>query len=113
DPKPDAPAEIRGPFRHIATSVPGTHIGEYFPMLARQAHRYAILRSLTHRDAAHLSSVHHLMTGRHAPRWPSDADPPSRRDSPHVGSVVAMLRPTDPAIPPFVTLPWIVSHPAA
>ncbi len=113
DMKPEAPAEIRGPFQPIATSVPGTHISEHFPLLARQAHRYAIVRFLTHGDAAHLSSVHHLLTGHHARRWPSDADPPSRHDTPHIGSVLALLRPTPPTMPPFVTLPWIVSHPAA
>src|SRR5262249_52695942 len=43
----------------------------------------------------------------------SDADPPSRRDSPAVGSALARLRPTGLALPPFVTMPWIVSHPAA
>src|SRR3954452_25588557 len=64
DLKPNAPAEVRGEFRPIATSVPGTQISEHFPRLARYAHRYAILRSLTHDDPAHLSSVHHLTTGR-------------------------------------------------
>jgi len=113
DPKPDAISEVRGEFQPIATSVAGTHISEHFPLLARQAHHYAIARSMTHGDVAHLSSVHHLMTGHHAPRWPSDADPPSRRDTPHLGSVLALLRPTPTTIPPFVTLPWIVSHPAA
>jgi hypothetical protein len=113
DPKPDAPAEVRGEFRPIATSVPGIQISEHFPRLARQAHRYAIVRSMTHDDPAHLSSVHHILTGRHAPKVKSDADPPSRKDSPHVGSVLAYLRPTKLAIPPFVTMPWLVSHPAA
>jgi hypothetical protein len=68
DPKPDAPAEVRGEFRPIATRVPGVSISEHFPRLARLADRYAIIRSLTHDDPAHLSSVHHLMTGHHAPK---------------------------------------------
>jgi hypothetical protein len=113
DPKPDAPAEVRGEFRPIATSVPGVHISEHFPRLARLVHRYAIVRSLTHDDPAHLSSVHHVMTGHLAPAPKSDAVPPSRRDSPHVGSVLAHLRPVRGGMPAFVTVPWIVSHPAA
>jgi hypothetical protein len=113
DLKPDAPAEVRGEFRPIATRVPGVSISEHFPRLARLADRYAIVRSLTHDDPAHLSSVHHLMTGHHAPKVKSDADPPSRRDSPAVGSALARLRPTGLALPPCVTMPWIVSHPAA
>jgi hypothetical protein len=93
--------------------VPGIQISEHFPLLARQAHRYAIIRSMTHDDPAHLSSVHHIMTGRHAPRVKSDADGPSRKDSPHIGSVLAKLGISRQGLPPFVTMPWTVSHPAA
>jgi uncharacterized protein (DUF1501 family) len=113
DPKPDAPAEVRGEFRPIATNVPGTIVSEHFPRLANLADKYAIIRSMTHDDPAHLSSVHHILTGRQAPHVKSDADPPSRHDSPTIGSALARLQPTDAAIPPFVTMPWIVSHPAA
>jgi Protein of unknown function (DUF1501) len=113
DPKPDAPAEVRGEFRPVATSVPGVRVSEHFPRLARLAHRYALVRSLAHDDPAHLSSVHHVLTGHLAPRPKSDAAPPSRRDSPHAGAVLARLRPPAGGVPPFVTLPWVVSHPAA
>jgi hypothetical protein len=113
DPKPDAPTEVRGEFKPIATSVPGIHISEHFPRLARLADHLAILRSLSHDDPAHLSSVHHLLTGRHAPKVKSDADPPSRKDSPHLGAVLSYLHPSQRVLPPFVTLPWVVSHPAA
>jgi hypothetical protein len=113
DPKPDAPEEIRGEFRPIATRVPGTNISEHFPRLAQMADRYALIRSMTHDDPAHLSSVHHILTGRLAPKVKSDADPPSRKDSPAIGSALARLRPSGLPIPPFVTMPWICSHPAA
>src|SRR5206468_2460717 len=53
DLKPDAPLEIRGEFRPIATRVPGVAITEHLPRLARLAHRYAIVRSMTHRDNDH------------------------------------------------------------
>ncbi len=46
DPKPGAPIEYRGPFSPIATSVTGLRIGELFPRLARQANRFALIRSL-------------------------------------------------------------------
>jgi Protein of unknown function (DUF1501) len=113
DSKPDAPVEVRGEFRPINTRVPGVSISEHFPLLAKLANRYAIIRSMTHDDAAHLSSVHHILTGRHAPKVKSDAEPPSRRDSPAIGSALARLRPGGVALPAFVTMPWIVSHPAA
>ena len=46
DPKPDAPAEVRGEFKPIATSVPGVRIGELCPHLARHASLYRIVRVL-------------------------------------------------------------------
>jgi hypothetical protein len=113
DMKPEAPSEIRGEFKPIDTNVAGVRISEHFPNLARHAEDYAIIRSVTHDDPAHLSSVHHIMTGRHAPQVKSDAIPPSRKDSPHVGSVLSKLRPAAGAVPPFVTMPWTVMHPAA
>jgi hypothetical protein len=113
DPKPDAPPEVRGAFESIATTVPGLRISEHFPRLATRATQYAVVRSMTHTDPAHLSPVHHLMTGRIAPKPNSDADGASRRDAPCLGAVVQKLLPSAGAIPPAVTLPWAVAHPAA
>ena len=94
DPKPDAPDDVRGEFATIATSVPGVRISEHFPLLAAQAHRLAIIRSMTHDDFAHLSTAHRLLTGHLAPRPHSDADGPSPGDWPHLGALIAQL-PTD------------------
>jgi hypothetical protein len=113
DPKPDAPEEIRGEFRPIATSVPGTFVSEHFPRLAGLAHKYSIVRSLSHTDPAHLSSVHHLLTGAYAPKVNSDADPPSPNDFPTVGAVLSQRIGPQNGLPASVTTPWIVSHPAA
>ena len=52
DMKPEAPAEIRGPFRPIRTNAPGVRISEIFPRMARHADKYAILRAV-HHDATH------------------------------------------------------------
>ncbi|AWM36291.1 hypothetical protein GobsT_59210 [Gemmata obscuriglobus] len=113
DPKPAAPLEVRGAFESIATTVPGLRIGEHFPRLAARAHQYAVVRSMTHTDPAHLSPVHHLMTGRVAPRPNSDSDGASRGDAPCLGAVVHKLAPATGAMPSAVTLPWAVSHPSA
>lgn len=113
DPKPSAPADVRGEFQAISTNVPGIEIGEMLPKLAQHADKLAIVRSMTHSDPAHLSSVHHLMTGHLAPRVNSDADAPSRKDSPHIGSVLTKLEPPTSVIPPFISMPWTVMHPAA
>ncbi len=113
DPKPDAPEDIRGPFQAIETSVPGIRVSEHFPLLAARTEHLAIVRSMSHEDVAHLSTVHRLQTGHLAPRPNSDADPPSPADWPHLGSIIAKVQPIRGSLPPAVTMPWIVSHPAA
>jgi Protein of unknown function (DUF1501) len=113
DMKPEAPEGIRGPFRPIATSVPGISISEHFPLLAQQTHRLSIVRSMSHDDPAHLSTAHRILTGHLAPTPFSDAAGPSPRDWPHLGAIVSKLRPTPGAIPSAVNMPWTVMHPAA
>ena len=113
DPKPDAPAEIRGEFGTIATKVPGVRIAEHFPRLAARLDKLALVRSMTHDDPAHLSTAHRLLTGHLAPTPKSDSAPPSPGDWPHLGALVARLRPSVGAIPSAVNMPWTVSHPAA
>jgi hypothetical protein len=113
DPKPQAPAEVRGSFQPIATRVPGIQISEHFHRLADQMDKVAIVRSLHHEDPAHLSSGHLALTGHLAPTINSDAAPPSDRDTPHLGSMLARLRGGSGTLPPFVTLPWLALHPAA
>ena len=63
DPKPDAPAEYRGPFRPIATSVPGLRLTELLPKQAALAHRFAVLRSLAHTGGGHPSGSLQLLSG--------------------------------------------------
>jgi hypothetical protein len=113
DLKPDAPAEIRGEFNPISTKVPGTQICEHFTGLASVTDKLAIIRSLTHDDPAHLSSGHATLTGQLAPVVKSDADPPSAKDSPHLGALVSKLRPNTNGLPSFVAMPWKAYHPAA
>ncbi len=113
DLKPEAPDEIRGDFKPIATAVPGMNICEHFSKVATLTDRLSIVRSLHHTDPAHLSSAHATLTGNWAPVINSDADPPSRRDSPQIGSILAKLSKNDGSLPPSVTIPWVVSHPSA
>ena len=63
DMKPDAPAQIRGEFRPIATSVPGQRICEHMPMTARVMHRLAVIRSMNHRMRGHRSGVTNALCG--------------------------------------------------
>jgi hypothetical protein len=113
DMKPDAPAEVRGDFRPIATKVPGIQICEHFSQLASLTDKFSIIRSLNHDDPAHLSSGHATLTGQLAPVLKSDADPPSTKDSPHLGSLISKLNPPSNGLPSFVAMPWKAYHPAA
>src|SRR5215813_7694117 len=64
DPKPDAPAEYRGPFRPIHTAVPGMDVCELFPRLASQGRRLALIRSLHHTMASHNDGSIEVLTGK-------------------------------------------------
>ena len=65
DMKPDAPSDIRGPFRPIKTNVPGIEISEIFPRTARHADKFSLIRSMYHTGSAVHDAGHHFMqTGR-------------------------------------------------
>ncbi|MFO0866833.1 MAG: DUF1501 domain-containing protein [Gemmataceae bacterium] len=83
DPKPVAPAEFRGDYRCISTSVPGIHIGEYLPQLARETHRMTIVRSVHHAESGHRNAAYWNLTG-HQPHTPGNDTTilPSRKDWP-------------------------------
>jgi uncharacterized protein (DUF1501 family) len=94
DPKPHAPEDVRGPYRPIATAVPGTRLGELLPRLGRLADRFAIVRSMTHGNGGHDGGMHVCMTGHSSPT----------AETPYFGSVMARLRPATRNIPSYVWL---------
>jgi hypothetical protein len=83
DLKPQAPAEIRGSFNPIATSIPGYQVGEHLPMCAKVADRLTIIRSTTHPDSGHESASHFMLTG-----YKPTNDIPAQ-EAPSYGSIVA------------------------
>jgi len=93
DMKPDAPEEIRGEFRSTSTSVPGTRMCEHLPRLARLAHQYAIVRSVSHDDVDHGSASYLALTGQFHLRRSSN--PPIRpTDFPTYGAILRRVRPS-------------------
>jgi len=96
DPKPDAPAEIRGEFKPISTNVPGIQIGEHLPKLAGCADRYAILRGVSHTLAAHELGSSYVHTGNR---------PIASLQFPAFGSVAARELAGPPELPPSVAVP--------
>src|SRR5580704_5575510 len=96
DPKPNAPDNIRGPFKPTKTNVPGIDICEHFPLMAQMADRYSIIRSV-HHDAAPIHETgHQMMQTGHLFR--------SGLEHPHYGSVISQLRGRSNPMP-FVVLP--------
>jgi hypothetical protein len=103
DPKPDAPAEIRGPFKPIATNVPAVRFCELLPRTARHADKLAVVRSLSTRDDNHDVSGYWLLTGY--PYGPGSARQIKPTDWPYFGSIVKMLKPSEKL--PALTSVWI------
>ncbi len=100
DPKPNAPAEIRGQFRPIQTNVPGVQLCELLPRQAQRMDKLAIVRSITHHEASHIA-VHLLETGYFL-RSSANA---LRGEMPSIGSVVAKLREAPEGLPGWVSIP--------
>ncbi|HMP61265.1 MAG TPA: DUF1501 domain-containing protein [Gemmatales bacterium] len=97
DPKPAAPAEIRGPFKPIATTVPGMQFTEIFPKMARLAEHFSLIRSCYHTATAVHDTGHQMMqTGRLFQ---------GGIEHPHMGSVLGYLKGSREDIPPHVLLP--------
>lgn len=107
DPKPDAPESVRGPFRPVATAVPGVRVSELLPRLARRASRYAIVRTVNHRHSGHNSGMYWSVVGR---PYPVDSTliNPGHGDYPSFGTLVGWLARRDGysgALPPYVITP--------
>jgi len=103
DPKPDAPVEIRGPFKPIHTNVPGIQFSELLPRTARYADKMAVVRSLSTRDDNHDVSGYWLLTGY--PYLTGSARQIKPSDWPYFGSIVKMLKPSEKL--PALTSVWI------
>ena len=100
DPKPEAGNDFCGPLnKPIETNVPGIRICELLPLLAKQADKYAIIRSMTHGNNGHETAAYMMQTGRKS----------GERDVyPSVGAVVSLLKGTEAGyrglIPPYIVL---------
>lgn len=106
DPKPDAPAEIRGEFKPIASRTPGLRVCELMPRTARLTDRIAVLRAVSTNDNAHSSSGYHMLTGvPHQPANVESAIPKAPNNWPSMGAVVRYLRRDTGGLPAAITIP--------
>jgi hypothetical protein len=110
DLKPQAPAEIRGEFRPIATNVPGIQVCEHLPLLAQQMHLVAQVRSMHHTVVDHNAGAYYALTGREPLRNGRLIVRDEPDNFPPYGAVLARLRPTGRALPAAVQLPDIMSN---
>jgi hypothetical protein len=103
DLKPDAPEGIRGPYRPVATSVPGMRLSELHRRLATQAQHFSLIRSMTHvgNISNHFDAMHHLLSGQ--------AGAPA--DAPYFGSILSRVRPQAHNMASYVWLIRCVGDP--
>ncbi len=103
DLKPEAPAEIRGPYKPIATTVPGMRISELHQNLAKLTQHFALIRSMTHPGniSNHFDAMHHCLSGQAS----------AAADSPYIGSILAKVRPSQRNIASYVWLIKCVGDP--
>jgi hypothetical protein len=97
DLKPDAPAEIRGPYKPIATKVPGMRLSELHTRLAQLTDRFCLIRSMTHPGniSNHFDAMHNCLGGQ--------AGAPA--DAAYFGSVVAKVRPSKRNVASYM---WLI-----
>jgi hypothetical protein len=116
DLKPNAPADIRGEFQPIATSVPGLHVCEHLPRLSKWMHKIAQIRSVHHEARLHDSASIHALTGRPLEGPDRELFAPQPQTYPSWGSAVSRFAPQGSAEVPFAALPWqfhnVVTTPA-
>ncbi len=103
DLKPNAPAEVRGEFKPIPTTVPGIEVCEHLPKLAQLAHQFAFIRSVNHKAGCH--NCLPCYTG-------FDVIPPDQHprptDAPSIGSVLQYLHGAKSETPQYVYMPhWL------
>ena len=102
DMKPDAPAEVRGPFKPISTNSDNFQVSEILPMHAKIADKFSIVRSCYHTSAAvHDAGWQMMQTGRQFT---------GGVETPHAGSVVSFLKGRKSDLPPHVVLPQLMGR---
>ena len=114
DPKPEAPAEIRGEFSAISTATAGLQVGELMPRTAKLTERIAVLRAMSTADNAHSSSGYWMLTGYpHAPKNSENALPGAPNHRPCMAAVARHLKGDQTCLPGAVRLPeeiWNTGH---
>lgn len=107
DLKPDAPAEVRGEFKPIATSVPGLFVCEHLPKMARCMHKVALIRSMHHQNRLHDSASTEALTGRQPPTGDREEFAPIKQVFPSYGASLSYFRRELQLDVPHAALPFV------
>jgi hypothetical protein len=106
DPKPDAPAEVRGEYRTIATAIPGVRVCEHLPRTARLMNRLALVRAMHHPMRNHNSAAAETLTGRTPAGGDQELLADDPRGLPTLGSAVSYALGPRAGVLPYVALPY-------
>jgi hypothetical protein len=107
DPKPGAPAEVRGEFATIPTKVPGVRFSDQVPLLAGALKRYALIRSVQHRETDHGVGAYYMLRGYTQPDPSFDRPENQLRAHPTLGAHVARLKGSGNGLPPYLVVPGL------
>lgn len=105
DMKPEAPVEIRGEFKPVATNAPGIELCEHLPLLARQTDKLCLLRSMTHQMPVHGPACSEMYTGREY-FGPPTTDQARPEDWPSLSALAMRFAAPAEGLPPSIVLPW-------
>ncbi|MGQ0633220.1 MAG: DUF1501 domain-containing protein [Planctomycetaceae bacterium] len=111
DMKPEAPAEVRGEFTPIASTLPGVPVCEHLPLLSRQMHRLALVRAVHHQVVDHNAGAYYALTGRSPVVGGRLIIRDEPENFPPLSAVLSkLLPPANLTLPPFVQVPEIMSN---
>jgi hypothetical protein len=108
DPKPTAPAEVRGEYRTIPTAVPGVRVCEHLPLTARVMDRLALVRGVHHPMRNHNSAAAEALTGRTPAGGDQELLTDDPRGVPTLGSAVSYALGPRANVLPYVALPYTI-----
>jgi uncharacterized protein (DUF1501 family) len=109
DLKPEAPAEFRGEFKPIATSVNGIQIGEHMPRIAKHMGKFSLVRSFRHHNSDHGPADHYMLTGYFPQAGFNPGLKPNNQRPAH-GAIIARKLGPRGSVPPYVCFPKM--HPS-
>ena len=111
DPKPHAPASIRGEFKAVATRTPGLFFSEHLPRLAQRSDKFALLRSLEHHSNDHIAGTTIMVSGdTRVPTLTPDGKEPDDHDTPGIAALAGYFRPGEGGLPGAAVVPEYVGR---